>query len=102
LRSDPEFCPGSSLLYPNGVASRTAPALVAELTALMEQLVTAGRSTPGAAQPNDVPVNWQRFMQPGDQPQQPGRKKAKNQPAPSSKRTAAQYQLPTLVPLPVR
>jgi arylsulfatase A-like enzyme len=32
------------------------PALVAEMRALMERLITDGRSTPGAAQKNDVPV----------------------------------------------
>ncbi len=39
------------------------PEMVAELTALMEQLVNAGRSTPGAEQANDVTVNWKRFLQ---------------------------------------
>jgi len=39
------------------------PEMVAELTALMEQLVDAGRSTPGAEQANDVTVNWKRFLQ---------------------------------------
>ena len=38
------------------------PERVAELTALMEQLVSKGRSTPGPAQKNDVPVNWKRFL----------------------------------------
>jgi arylsulfatase A-like enzyme len=38
------------------------PELVAELTAVMERLVSEGRSTPGAAQTNDVPVNWKRFL----------------------------------------
>ncbi|MFT5289149.1 MAG: arylsulfatase A [Planctomycetota bacterium] len=33
-----------------------------ELTLLMTALVKNGRSTPGAPQQNDVPVNWQRFM----------------------------------------
>jgi arylsulfatase A len=41
------------------------PERVADLTALMERLVADGRSTPGAAQPNDQPFNWKRFMQPG-------------------------------------
>ncbi len=34
----------------------TQPERVAELTALMEQIITQGRSTPGAPQGNDVPV----------------------------------------------
>ena len=38
------------------------PALVAELTALMDKAVADGRSTPGAAQVNDKPFNWKRFM----------------------------------------
>ena len=38
----------------------TKPEIVAELTALMEQLVNHGRSTPGGKQENDVPVHWQR------------------------------------------
>jgi arylsulfatase A-like enzyme len=38
------------------------PERVAELTALMEELVTKGRSTPGPAQKNDVPVQWRRFL----------------------------------------
>jgi hypothetical protein len=29
----------------------------------MEQIVSKGRSTPGTAQKNDVPVNWKRFLQ---------------------------------------
>lgn len=45
----------------NHAASR--PDLVAELTALMEQLVTRGRSTPGPDQSNDVPVRWRRHLQ---------------------------------------
>jgi arylsulfatase A-like enzyme len=36
--------------------------LVAELTSLMERQVRDGRSTPEAAQQNDVPVNWTRFL----------------------------------------
>ena len=52
------------------------PEIVAELTALMDRIVTAGRSTPGAAQPNDVPVNWKRFMQPKTEPKKPAKKKA--------------------------
>mgnify|MGYP002623694920 CR=1 FL=1 len=38
------------------------PEQAAKLTALMEQLVTRGRSTPGPEQKNEVPVNWRRFM----------------------------------------
>ena len=38
------------------------PELVAELTALMEKVVSEGRSTPGAKQANDQPFNWKRFM----------------------------------------
>jgi arylsulfatase A-like enzyme len=38
------------------------PDVVAELTATMEKLVNEGRSTPGPAQTNDVPVNWKRFL----------------------------------------
>ncbi len=38
------------------------PDLVAELTALLEQQIQEGRSTPGVAQKNDVPVNWKRFL----------------------------------------
>jgi len=37
------------------------PELVTELTALMEQLVNKGRSTPGPEQKNDVPVEWKKF-----------------------------------------
>ncbi len=39
------------------------PEVVAELTAAMEQLVAAGRSTPGPAQANDVPVAWRRHLE---------------------------------------
>ncbi len=38
------------------------PELVAKLTAAMETLVSNGRSTPGAAQKNDVPVAWKKFL----------------------------------------
>jgi arylsulfatase A-like enzyme len=38
------------------------PAVVAKMTALMEQLAAAGRSTPGPERRNDVPVRWQRFL----------------------------------------
>jgi hypothetical protein len=34
------------------------PAVVARLTALLEDYVARGRSTPGAPRTNDVPVNW--------------------------------------------
>ncbi len=51
------------------------PEIVAELTALMDRIVADGRSTPGAAQPNDVPVNWKRFLQPKTEPKKPARKK---------------------------
>ena len=38
------------------------PKIVQEMTALLEKLVTTGRSTPGPAQENDVPVQWKRFL----------------------------------------
>ena len=38
------------------------PELVTELTAVMERLVSEGRTTSGAKQANDVPVNWKRFL----------------------------------------
>ena len=44
------------------------PERVAELTALMESIVSRGRSTPGSTQRNDVPVNWDRFLSKGDAP----------------------------------
>ncbi|MFO1521937.1 MAG: hypothetical protein U1G05_07820 [Kiritimatiellia bacterium] len=37
------------------------PARVAEMTALMEKIITEGRSTPGPGQHNDVPVR-DRFL----------------------------------------
>jgi arylsulfatase A len=40
------------------------PEVVAKMTALMQQLVSQGRSTPGPAQKNDVVVNWKRFLKP--------------------------------------
>jgi arylsulfatase A-like enzyme len=40
------------------------PELVAELAALMDQLVNNGRSTPGEMRENDVKVNWRRPYQP--------------------------------------
>ncbi len=36
--------------------------IAGELTVLLETLVTGGRSTPGPAQKNDVPVHWRRFL----------------------------------------
>jgi arylsulfatase A-like enzyme len=38
------------------------PEIVREMTALLEEFVTGGRSTPGPAQTNDVPVKWKRFL----------------------------------------
>ncbi len=38
------------------------PAVAAELTALLERQIQQGRSTPGADQKNDVPVNWKQFL----------------------------------------
>ena len=34
------------------------PEIVQEMTALLARLITSGRSTPGPAQTNDVPVKW--------------------------------------------
>jgi arylsulfatase A len=42
----------------------TDPEKVAELIALMDQLVGDGRSTPGPPLQNDVAVNWRRFLAP--------------------------------------
>jgi arylsulfatase A len=53
------------------------PALVAELTAVMDRLVNEGRSTPGAKQTNDVNVNWKRFLEVQDALKR-GAKKAKD------------------------
>jgi arylsulfatase A-like enzyme len=39
------------------------PELVSEMLALMGQLVSEGRSTRGAKQANDVPVNWRRHLE---------------------------------------
>lgn len=39
------------------------PEKVIELLALMEKLVTQGRSSDGASQKNDVPVNWRRILE---------------------------------------
>jgi arylsulfatase A-like enzyme len=44
--------------------AKEKPELVVEMLALMEKLVNDGRSTPGAKQANDGPVNWQRHMHP--------------------------------------
>lgn len=38
------------------------PELAAEIMKLMEQVVNDGRSTIGAPQRNDVPVNWKQFL----------------------------------------
>ena len=51
------------------------PEIVFELTASMEKIVAAGRSTPGAAQKNDQPFNWERFLKPGDAQKEPVRKR---------------------------
>ncbi len=51
----------------NLAADRTE--LVAEMTALMEQLVARGRSTPGPKQSNDVPVRWRRHLEQADSSQ---------------------------------
>ncbi len=40
------------------------PNIVGEMTALLEDLIARGRSTPGEPLANDVPVNWRRFRQP--------------------------------------
>jgi arylsulfatase A-like enzyme len=40
------------------------PDVVQNMTALMETLVANGRSTPGPNQPNDVAINWKRFLKP--------------------------------------
>lgn len=53
------------------------PEVVAELTALMERVVSQGRSTPGATQANDLPVNWKRFMQGDAQAKKAAKAKAK-------------------------
>jgi arylsulfatase A-like enzyme len=55
------------------------PGKVAELQALLEKLITDGRSTPGAPQKNDVPVK--RFPAP-TRPQPSTTPRAKKQPAP--------------------
>jgi arylsulfatase A len=38
------------------------PELATEMLALMDKLVTQGRSNAGAVQKNDVPVDWRRFL----------------------------------------
>ena len=38
------------------------PKLEKELTELIKQTVANGRSTPGPAQQNDVPVDWTKFL----------------------------------------
>ncbi len=43
------------------------PEKVAQMTALLEQLVSQGRSRPGPAQENDTPVNWKRFLKPASE-----------------------------------
>jgi arylsulfatase A-like enzyme len=53
------------------------PEIAAELTALMEQIVANGRSTPGAAQPNDQPFDWQRFLRAPSAAKKTGKAKAK-------------------------
>lgn len=40
----------------------TRPEKVAELTALMDNIVTAGRSTAGEPQQNDQPFDWQKVL----------------------------------------
>jgi len=45
----------------------------------MEKLVSEGRSTPGAKQANDVPVNWKRLLEAQDAPKKAPAKKAKQQ-----------------------
>jgi arylsulfatase A-like enzyme len=56
------------------------PDVVAELMALMDKVVSEARSTPGAMQANDLPVNWKRFMQPAGQAKKPAKVKAKRKP----------------------
>lgn len=45
----------------------------------MEKLVSEGRSTPGAKQANDVPVNRKRFLAAQDAPKKGTAKKGKQQ-----------------------
>ncbi len=55
------------------------PERVATLTDVMTKLVNDGRSTPGAIQPNDVPVNWKRFLDPSSAPKKAQPKKGQAQ-----------------------
>lgn len=48
----------------------------ASAAALMEKLVSEGRSTPGPAQKNDVRVNWKRFLKTAAKASQDQRKSA--------------------------
>jgi len=56
---------------------REEPQIVAELTARMAKIVAEGRSTPGAVQANDVPVNWRRFVQTDAKPDGTAKGRAK-------------------------
>jgi len=38
------------------------PQIVEQMTALLEPIITAGRSTPGEPQQNEVPIKWRRFL----------------------------------------
>jgi hypothetical protein len=38
------------------------PERIQEMLGLMDQLVSEGRSTPGAKRSNDVPATWRRHM----------------------------------------
>ncbi|MEX2113805.1 MAG: arylsulfatase [Pirellulales bacterium] len=40
------------------------PEIAGELTGLLQHLISAGRSTPGPLQKNDVEIQWRRFMKP--------------------------------------
>ncbi len=40
------------------------PQIAQQMTALLQQLVARGRSTPGPTQENDVPVKWRKFLKP--------------------------------------
>lgn len=50
------------------------PERVAAMQARLAELVRRGRSTPGTDQANDVPVRWERFLQP---PQKASKKQTK-------------------------
>ena len=69
----------TQLAASRATAANLLSALVAELTAVMEKLVNEGRSTPGAKQANDVPVNWKRLLEAQDAPKKAPAKKAKQQ-----------------------